>query len=102
MFTLYTSCWSDNVSGNTSKQYNPHTNIYLANANLPHEKLQQEFFMHFHSMLQHASSSEQFCALENNMYMSTHMPHIALAFTHVDDAFCTEAATDGLRHMIVH
>ncbi|KAH9837655.1 uncharacterized protein C8Q71DRAFT_856855 [Rhodofomes roseus] len=67
MFTLYASCWSDDVSGNTSKQYNPHTNIYLANLNLPHEKLQQEFFVRFHSTSQHASSSEQFCALDNDI-----------------------------------
>ncbi|KAH9920179.1 uncharacterized protein B0H18DRAFT_881265 [Fomitopsis serialis] len=45
------------------KQYNAHTNMYLANLNLPHEKLQQEFFIRFHSTSQHASSSEQFHAL---------------------------------------
>ncbi|KAH9828836.1 uncharacterized protein C8Q71DRAFT_863691 [Rhodofomes roseus] len=62
-FTLYAAAWSDDVSGNVSKQFNLHTNMYLANLNLPHEKLQQEFFIRFHSTSQHASSSEQFTAL---------------------------------------
>ena len=71
-FTLYATTWSDDVSGNISKQYNAHTNMYLANLNLPHEKLQQEFFVRFHSTSQHASSSEQFCALTKDMFVQLH------------------------------
>ncbi|KAH9949935.1 hypothetical protein B0H21DRAFT_803620 [Amylocystis lapponica] len=58
-FTLRMMCWSDDVSGNKTKQFNPHTNVYLANVNLPHDKLQQEYFIRFCSTSQHASSSEQ-------------------------------------------
>ncbi|KAL6302042.1 hypothetical protein BKA93DRAFT_919240 [Sparassis latifolia] len=62
-FTICMMCWSDDVSGNKTKQFNPHTNIYLANINLPHQKLQQEYFVKFCSTSQHASSSEQMDAV---------------------------------------
>ncbi|KAI0071057.1 hypothetical protein K474DRAFT_1566504, partial [Panus rudis PR-1116 ss-1] len=61
--TVNLMIWSDDVSGNVSKQYNAHTNTYVANLNLPHEKLNQEYFVHFHSTSQFASSSEQIAAL---------------------------------------
>ncbi|EGO28336.1 hypothetical protein SERLADRAFT_405916 [Serpula lacrymans var. lacrymans S7.9] len=37
--------WGDDVSGNRSKQYNEHRNIYFAHANLPQKKLSQKFFL---------------------------------------------------------
>ncbi|EPQ51029.1 hypothetical protein GLOTRDRAFT_108312 [Gloeophyllum trabeum ATCC 11539] len=55
--------WSDDVSGNVSKQFSPHVNMYLANSGLPHQKLAQEFFVRFCSTSPHASSSEQLDAL---------------------------------------
>lgn len=58
-FTMSIMFWSDDVSGNQSKQYNPHTNIYWANLNLPREKLQQEYFVRFCSTSPHASAFEQ-------------------------------------------
>lgn len=57
--TLNVMVWSDDVSGNKSKQFNPHTNVYIANLNLPHRQLQQEYFVRFSSTSPHASSSEQ-------------------------------------------
>jgi hypothetical protein len=51
------------VSGNVSKQYNAHTNVYVANLNLPHQRLSQEYFVRFCSTSPHASSSEQFITL---------------------------------------
>lgn len=59
--------WSDNVSGNVSKQYNAHTNTYVANLNVPQDKLNQEYFVHFHSTSQFASSSKQIAALAKEM-----------------------------------
>ncbi|KAH9911660.1 uncharacterized protein B0H18DRAFT_892153 [Fomitopsis serialis] len=58
-FTVRLMAWCDDVSGNKTKQYNAHTNVYVANINLPHEKLKQEYFVRFCSTSQHASSSEQ-------------------------------------------
>ncbi|THV05527.1 hypothetical protein K435DRAFT_892109 [Dendrothele bispora CBS 962.96] len=63
MFRLRVIPWSDDVSGNVSKQYNAHTNVYITNAHLPHRMLAQEFFIRYCSTSQVASSSEQFVAL---------------------------------------
>ncbi|KDR77189.1 hypothetical protein GALMADRAFT_267364 [Galerina marginata CBS 339.88] len=59
--------WADDVSGNRSKQYNAHMNMYVANVNLPHRKLAQEYFVRFCSTSPHASSSEQFEALAEDL-----------------------------------
>ena len=37
----------DDVSGNKSKQWNKHFSCYMSNGTLPHEKLDQEFHVHF-------------------------------------------------------
>ncbi|OCH83626.1 hypothetical protein OBBRIDRAFT_717818, partial [Obba rivulosa] len=63
---MYTSCvkiWGDDVSGNRSKQYNEHTNVYFAHANLPHCKLSQEYFVNFCSTSPHANAGDQFDAI---------------------------------------
>ncbi|KAJ7839405.1 hypothetical protein B0H13DRAFT_2239608 [Mycena leptocephala] len=61
----------DDVSGNVSKQYNAHTNMYVTNLNLPHQKLAQEYFVRFASTSPHASSSEQFVALGEDFVPGT-------------------------------
>ena len=58
-FTLGIMSWADDVSGNRSKQYNAHTNVYTANLNLPHRKLQQEYFVRFCSTSTNAGALEQ-------------------------------------------
>ncbi|KZS91021.1 hypothetical protein SISNIDRAFT_414520 [Sistotremastrum niveocremeum HHB9708] len=57
-FSIRIMPWADDVSGNRSKQYNAHTNIYLANLSIPHAKLAQEYFIRF------CSTSPDTCALE--------------------------------------
>lgn len=67
VFVLRIMPWADDVSGNRSKQYNAHMNIYMANVNIPHRKLAQEYFIRFCSTSPHASSSEQFDALVEDL-----------------------------------
>lgn len=67
VFTLRIMPWCDDVSGNVSKQYNAHTNIYATNANLPHLKLAQEYFVRFCTTSPHASSLELFEALSEDL-----------------------------------
>jgi hypothetical protein len=67
VFSLRIVPWSDDVSGNVSKQFNPHMNLYMLNANLPHQKAAQEYFVRFCSTSPHASSAEQFEALAEDL-----------------------------------
>lgn len=59
--------WADDVSGNRTKQYNAHMNVYIANVSLPHRKLAQEYFVRFCSTSPHASSLEQLEALTEDL-----------------------------------
>ncbi|OJT10831.1 hypothetical protein TRAPUB_12643 [Trametes pubescens] len=62
MYTSFIKLWGDDVSGNRSKQYNAHTNVYFTHANLPHQKLAQQYHVKFSSTSQFASSGDQFDA----------------------------------------
>lgn len=64
--------WADDVSGNRSKQYNPHVNIYMKNLNIPSEKLKQQFFIRFCLTSPDAGSNEQFRAFLENWYVQFH------------------------------
>ncbi|KAH9947866.1 hypothetical protein B0H21DRAFT_851701, partial [Amylocystis lapponica] len=63
MYTSFIKPWGDDVSGNRSKQYNAHTNIYFSHANLPHDKQSQEYFVRFCSTSPNTTAGEQFDVL---------------------------------------
>ncbi|KAJ6456980.1 hypothetical protein C8R45DRAFT_1064760 [Mycena sanguinolenta] len=71
LFTVWVPVWADDVSGARSKQYQKHLNVYTANANLPGQLLQQEYFVRFVSTSPHAGALEQLKVVVN-LVKSTH------------------------------
>ncbi|KAJ7266270.1 hypothetical protein C8J57DRAFT_1069087 [Mycena rebaudengoi] len=67
LYVVMVPIWADDVSGNKSKQYNKHINMYMANSNLPGQLLQQEYFVRFVSTSPHATSPEQFSAIKEQI-----------------------------------
>ncbi|THV06317.1 hypothetical protein K435DRAFT_645468 [Dendrothele bispora CBS 962.96] len=59
LYVVMIPVWANDVSGNKSKQYNKHINLYMENSNLPSRLLQQEYFVNFLSTSPHATSPEQ-------------------------------------------
>ncbi|KAI6138558.1 hypothetical protein BKA82DRAFT_158153 [Pisolithus tinctorius] len=57
----------DDVSGNISKQWNKHHVIYVTNANLPREMLEQEFYVRFMTSSPHAAPMELMHAMKESI-----------------------------------
>ncbi|KAF7344340.1 hypothetical protein MSAN_01915000 [Mycena sanguinolenta] len=67
LYVVMVSPWADNVSGNKSKQYNKHMNMYTGNGCLPGRLLQQEYNIHYISTSPHESSAEQFATFRDHV-----------------------------------
>ena len=55
VYTIPLIIFMDDISGNISKQWNKHHIIYMSNALLPREMIEQEFTIQFVSGSPHAS-----------------------------------------------
>jgi hypothetical protein len=67
LYVIMVPLWCDDVSGNRSKQYNKHINMYMVNSNLPGRLLQQEYFVRYVSASPHATAPEQFSELKKQV-----------------------------------
>ncbi|KAJ7738439.1 hypothetical protein B0H14DRAFT_2638483 [Mycena olivaceomarginata] len=74
LYVVMVSPWADDVSGNKSKQYNKHMNMYTGNGCLPGRLLQQEFNIHYISTSPHASSAEQFSTFRDHVQSTEKEP----------------------------
>jgi len=66
-FCVCLLAWTDDVSGNRSKQYNTHMNLYFASVNIPFRVRAQESFVHFSSTSPDVSALEQLNAFVENL-----------------------------------
>ncbi|KAI6141214.1 hypothetical protein BKA82DRAFT_4331740 [Pisolithus tinctorius] len=77
VYTIPLVIFMDDVSGNISKQWNKHYVIYMSNANLPHEMLDQEFCVQFVTSSPHASPMELMHGMKQSILSAAELGIIA-------------------------
>ncbi|KAF8159989.1 hypothetical protein B0H34DRAFT_843892 [Crassisporium funariophilum] len=79
LYTSFINIFGDDVSGNQSKSWNKHWNVYMNHQNLPRKLLYQQYNTHFISTSTHASVPEQFRGIKEKIeYTAT----VCLVTTH--------------------
>ncbi|KAF8428888.1 hypothetical protein L210DRAFT_3327899, partial [Boletus edulis BED1] len=85
IYTIPLIVFMDDVSGNISKQWNKHHVVYMSNALLPREMLDQEFTIRFISGSPHASPMELMQGIKDSIEKATDDGIIAFDVKHQEE-----------------
>ncbi|KAI5983207.1 hypothetical protein EDD15DRAFT_2179497 [Pisolithus albus] len=85
VYTVPLIVFMDDVSGNVSKQWNKHHVVYVSNALLPRQMLEQEFSIRFISSSPHATPMELMRGLKDSIQKTTDQPIVTFDVKHQEE-----------------